>query len=297
MEIRVLKYFLTVARHGNITRAAEELHLTQPTLSRQLTDLESQLGKKLLIRGRRRVELTEEGIFLKSRAEEIVTLAEQTEAQFSAGEELTTGDIYIGCGETEAMREVIAALAPMTDKYPGIRLHLISGNEESIADKLKKGLLDFGLVCKSVPPLGYMYYKLRHRDTWGLLLRADDPLSKKKVVGAEDLLQHPLIVSQQMLGSSELDNWLKLPAGRLQIIATYNLAHNTVFFAEQGLGSVLCFDRLISFCEADKELVFRPLDPPVHSDNFLIWNKDQVFSKAAGLAAIYFKQFFTDDNA
>lgn len=280
MEIRVLKYFLAVAKCGNITKAAEELHLTQPTLSRQLTELETELGRQLFMRGKRRITLTEEGEFLKARAEEIIMLADSTVAALSQ-DETVSGDIFIGCGETEAMREVISAVAPLKKRYPDLRLHLISGNEASITEKLKKGLLDFGLVCRETPPVEYVYRRLQHQDTWGLLMQSTNPLAQHKVITKNDLAQEPLIVSRQLMDSQEFDHWLDRPMQELNIVASYNLLHNTIFLAEQGMGSVLCFDRIIP--ESYKQLVFRPLAPSLHSSNYIIWRKDQAFSKAASL--------------
>lgn len=281
MEIRVLKYFLAVARYGNITRAAEELHLTQPTLSRQLNELENELGRQLFIRGKRKVMLTEEGEFLKARAKEIIALSDSTAAALSQ-EEQVSGDIFIGCGETEAMREVIAAVAPLRQKYPDIRLHLISGNEASITEKLKKGLLDFGLVCRKTPPVEYVYRRLRHQDTWGLLMKSTNPLAQKDAVTKDDLLHEPLIISRQLLDSKEFDHWLDKPAEELELVASYNLLHNTVFLVEQDFGSVLCFDRIVSENNC-ADLVFRSLMPPLYSSNYIIWKKEQVFSRAGRL--------------
>ncbi len=280
MEIRVLKYFLAVAKCGNITKAAEELHLTQPTLSRQLTELETELGRQLFVRGKRRITLTEEGEFLKARAAEIIMLADSTAAALSQ-DETVSGDIFIGCGETEAMREVISAVAPLKRRYPDLRLHLISGNEASITEKLKKGLLDFGLVCRETPPVEYVYRCLQHQDTWGLLMQSTNPLAQQEVITKNDLAQEPLIVSRQLMDSQEFDHWLDRSMQELNIVASYNLLHNTIFLAEQGMGSVLCFERIIP--TSYEQLVFRPLEPPLHSSNYIIWRKDQVFSKAASL--------------
>ncbi len=280
MEIRVLKYFLAVARYGNITKAAEELHLTQPTLSRQLNELETELGRQLFIRGKRRITLTEEGEFLKARAAEIITLADSTAAALSQ-DETVSGDIFIGCGETEAMREVIGVVAQLKRRYHDLRFHLISGNEASITEKLKKGLLDFGLVCRETPPVEYVYRRLQHLDTWGLLMKSTNPLAQQIVITKDDLSQEPLIVSRQLMDSQEFDHWLGRPLQELNIVASYNLLHNTIFLAEQGMGSVLCFERIIP--TSYERLVFRPLEPPLHSSNYIIWRKDKAFSRAASL--------------
>ncbi len=298
MEIRVLKYFLAVARCENITRAAEELHLTQPTLSRQLTDLELELGKQLLIRGKRKITLTEEGRFLKARAEEIIMLADKTEAQIRSNDEQISGDVYIGCGETEAMREISKVLAEVRQAYPDIRFHMVSGNSELITDWLNKGLLDFGLLCRQTPPVEYVYRQLNYKDSWGLLVREDNKLAAKSGIEREDLFNEPLIISRQIVESQEFDHWLNKPVKELNIAATYNLLHNTLFMAEQGIGSVLGFNRIISENSMmGSGLKFIPLSPPIYSSNYLIWRKRYVFSKAGAVVKAYFEKVFPNKYA
>ena len=289
MELRVLKYFLAVARHENISRAAEELNLTQPTLSRQIGELEEELGTVLLMRGKRKTALTEAGLFLKARAEEIVALAHKTADDFAHADELVSGDVYIGCGETEAMREVLGAIAPLHKSYPRIHVHLVSGNEELVTDHLQKGLLDFGLLCRSTPPVEYMYRRLSHADVWGLYMDKDNPLAAKEAISAEDLLTEPLIVSRQASASKEFDHWLRQPLDNLQIAATYNLSYNAAFLVEQGFGSMLGFRSLIPSGDPSRSnLVFRPLAPVLTSGNYLVWKKGQSFSRAGRLALACF---------
>lgn len=163
MEFRVIRYFLAVAREENITKAAEKLHLTQPTLSRQLRELEEELGTELFVRGKRRTTLTEAGILFKTRAEEIMSLEERTRNEFAHLGEAVAGDVYIGCGETEAMRDVIKALAPVLRQYTDVHLHLLSGNTRQSLDYMEKGLLDFALLCRSIPPENYHYIQLPYR--------------------------------------------------------------------------------------------------------------------------------------
>lgn len=290
MEFRVLKYFLAVARHENITKAAEELHLTQPTLSRQLGELEAELGTELFVRGKRRTTLTEEGLYFKSRAEEIVRLTEQTAEQFAHPEELVAGDIYIGCGETEAMRDVIQAVAPLRRSYPRICLHFISGDELMILDQLQKGLLDFGVLCRPTAPLAYAFRKLPHVDRWGLVMREDNPLAQKEAVSPQDLAAEPLLLSQQVLEGQELDHWLKKPVAELNVAATYNLHHNALYMVDLGLGSLLTFAHLSKLHDG---MVYRPLIPEVFSHNFLIWRKDRVFTRAGRLIQACFEAAFS----
>ncbi len=297
MELRVLKYFLAVARHENISRAAEELNLTQPTLSRQLAELEEELGAALFVRGKRKTQLTEAGMFLKMRAEEITALASKTLEQFAHADEMVEGDVYIGCGETEGMREIIRAVAPLHTSYPRIRLHLTSGNEEIVTDRLQKGLLDFGLLCCAAPPVEYAYRQLSHEDVWGLYLRRSNPLAAQRGIRAEELTREPLIVSRQAMEAKEFDHWLGRRAEELNVVGTYNLVYNARFMAEQGFGSILSFSGLLSTDEDDGEgLVFRPLMPELRSRNYLIWKKGQVFSRAGRLVMACFEASFTDSK-
>ena len=294
MELRVLKYFLAVARHENISRAAESLNLTQPTLSRQLAELEEELGAALFVRGKRRIQLTEAGMFLKMRAEEITALIGKTVEQFAHADEMVEGDVYIGCGETEGMREIIRAVAPLHTSYPRIRLHLTSGNEEMVADRLQKGILDFGLLCCAAPPVEYAYRQLAHEDVWGLYLRRSNPLAAQSGIRAEELTREPLIVSRQAMEAKEFDHWLGQRAEELNVVSTYNLVFNARFMAEQGFGSILSFAGLLSTDEgAGDGLVFRPLMPELRSRNYLIWKNGQVFSRAGRLVMACFDAAFS----
>ena len=293
MDLRVLKYFLAVARHENISRAAEELNLTQPTLSRQLAELEEELGTALFVRGKRKTQLTEAGMFLKMRAEEITALASKTLEQFAHADEMVEGDVYIGCGETEGMREIIRAVAPLHTSYPRIRLHLTSGNEEMVTDQLQKGLLDFGLLCCAAPPVEYAYRQLAHEDVWGLYLRRSNPLAAQEGIRAEELAQEPLIVSRQAMEAKEFDHWLGRRAEELNVVGTYNLVFNARFMAEQDFGSILSFSGLLPTDEDNEDgLVFRPLMPELRSRNYLIWKKGQVFSRAGRLVMACFEASF-----
>ena len=293
MEFRVLKYFLAVARQENISRAAEELHLTQPTLSRQISELEEELGAVLLVRGKRRTTLTEAGLLLKMRAEEIVALMEKTAGQFAQADEIIGGDVYIGCGETEGMREVIGAISELHQKYPRIRLHLTSGNREFVIDQLQKGLLDFGLLCCATPPVEYAYYQIPHEDVWGLFLSRSNPLAGKDGLTAGDLLTEPLIVSRQAVASREFDHWLGYTAEQLNVVATYNLIFNATFLVEQGFGSILGLKGLVATDSPSRQnIVFRPLVPELRLNNYLIWKKGQIFSRAGRLVMSYFTKTF-----
>ncbi len=284
MEIRVLKYFLAVAREQSISGAAEVLHLSQPTLSRQLMDMENELGKQLFIRGNRRISLTEEGLFLRKRAEEIVDLVEKTEAEITSSEELISGDIYIGAGETDVMRLIARVAKKLQEDYPDIRYHIFSGNAEDVTEKLDKGLLDFGLLIEPTDTTKYESIKLPATDTWGVLMRKDSPLAKKDMITAKDLWELPLLCSKQIFEnySNILSKWLKKGADDLHIVATYNLLYNASVMVEEGFGYALCLDKIVKTFDNDP-LCFRPLHPILEVNLDIVWKKYQIFSKAAGL--------------
>nr|WP_304081652.1 LysR family transcriptional regulator [Mitsuokella multacida] len=294
MEIRVLQYFMAVAKHENITKAAEELHLTQPTLSRQLTDLEEELGVQLLVRGKRKTQLTEAGLMFKTRAQEILSLTEKTKEQFAKLDELVAGDIYIGAGETEAMACLAKVLAPLRRSYPHIRFHLVSGNEDLIYDYLQKGLLDFGLVCRADAPRMYVFRRIPHDDVWGLMMRADNPLAAKEVLTRADLVEEPLILSEQAMKRHELDHYFGSAAEKIEVAGTYNLLYNTIFFIEAGIGSALCFKGMADAVGTSRGLVFRPLEPELRSANYVVWRRDQVFSRAGRLVVAALDEVFSN---
>lgn len=294
MEIRVLQYFMAVAKHENITKAAEELHLTQPTLSRQLTDLEEELGVQLLVRGKRKTQLTEAGLMFKTRAQEILSLTEKTKEQFAKLDELVAGDIYIGAGETEAMACLAKVLAPLRRSYPHIRFHLVSGNEDLIYDYLQKGLLDFGLVCRADAPRMYVFRRIPHDDVWGLMMRADNPLAAKEVLTRADLVEEPLILSEQAMKRHELDHYFGSAAEKIEVAGTYNLLYNTIFFIEAGIGSALCFKGMADAVGTSRGLVFRPLEPELRSANYVVWRRDQVFSCAGRLVVAALDEVFSN---
>ncbi|MCH5281800.1 MAG: LysR family transcriptional regulator [Lachnospiraceae bacterium] len=282
MDIRILRYFLAVAREESISGAAKGLHLTQPTLSRQLMDLEEELGVKLLNRGKknRHITLTEEGMLLRRRAEEIVALADKTIAEFDTAQEIISGDVYIGGGETNAMRLIAKVAKKLQAKYPLIRYHLYSGNADDVAERLDKGLLDFGLFIEPANMERYHYLRLPDTDTWGLLMRKDSPLSAKESIQAEDLENIPLIVSRQSMVRNELSGWRGGDFDKLNIVATYNLIYNASLMVDEGFGYALCLDRLV-FSAHNNNFCFRPLEPKLEAHLNIAWKKYQVFSKAA----------------
>ena len=281
MEIRVLRYFLAVAQEGSVTRAARALHLTHPTLSRQIRELEEELGQTLFSRGGRELSLTREGLLLRQRAEEIVGLAEITEKEFrSLGEKTVSGDLSLGCGESKALSFVTDALKVLQDEHPLIIPHFFSGNGEIVMDRLDKGLLDFAVLMGAENTERYSSLPLPNHDTWGLLMDKDDPMAQKKAITAEDLLDIPLILSSQSLSRDELSGWLGFPMSRLHIAATYTLLFNGSLMVRSGLGYALCFDH-IAPSGKDSPFAFRPLSPLLTSPLSLVWKKHQILSAPA----------------
>ncbi len=281
MEIRVLKYFLTIAKEESITKAAEQIHITQPTLSRQIMELEEELGVKLFNRGGRnkKVTLTNEGMILRKRAEEILSLTEKTKFELSQPDEIVSGDIYIGSGETEAIMLIAKAAKSIQNKYPHIRYHLFSGNADDVAERLDSGIMDFGILIEPADIEKYNYIRLPVFDTWGLLMPKNSPLSDKKYITPEDLKELPLIVSRQSFVQNELSGWCGCDFNIFNIVATYNLIYNASVLVSQNFGYALCLDRLIN-TTGNSPLCFKPLNPPLKSNLDFVWKKNQVFSNA-----------------
>jgi DNA-binding transcriptional LysR family regulator len=277
MELRVLRYFLEVAREENITAAAESLHITQPTLSKQLMDLEDELGKQLFIRGKRRITLTEDGILLRKRASEIIELVEKAESELQNNDELVVGDVYIGAAETDGIKLIAKLCKNLQDKYPNIHYHLFSGNSEDVLEKLDKGLVDFAILFEPSDLKKYNHIKLPVYNNWGLLMKKDNPLAKLEYIKPKNLLNIPLIFSKQALDNNELAGWFGQNVEKLNIVTTYNLIYNASFFVEEGFGSALTLDNLVN----NPNLCFRPLEPNLKSNLVMAWKKYQVFSKAS----------------
>ncbi len=279
MELRVLEYFLAVAREQSISAAADFLHLTQPTLSRQLKDLEEEFGKQLFIRGNRKITLTEDGVYFRKKAEEIVTLAQRTEAEMKNTDQSLVGDIYIGAGETDAVGNLVSVAHELQKQYTGIHFHITSGDTADLTDRLDKGLFDFCLLLGEIDQSKYEYLSLPYRDTWGVLMRKDSTLAGKKAIEARDLWDKPLILSRQMLHVPQFMGWFEKSASELHITATYNLAFNASIMAREHMGYVLTLDKLINTEGTD--LCFRPLSPKQTVGMALVWKKYQPQSKAA----------------
>lgn len=299
MELRVLQYFLAIAREQSIVRAAESLHLSQPTLSTQIKNMEEELGKQLLIRGSkgsRKVTLTEEGMILRKRAEEILDLVQKTEKEISIADDIIMGDIYIGAGETDAIRLIAKIAKKLQESHPGIHYHIASGNSEFVMERLEKGLIDFGLVFTNIDLTRFDALKMPARDVWGVLMRKDSALAQKEVITPKDLWDKPLIFSQQEDKGGSITQWLKRKSSDLNIVATYNLIFNASLMVDEGLGYAITFDRIIN-TTGDSNLCFRPLKPQLENEMSIIWKKYQVLSKPAEkfIAALQ-EQLNSDSN-
>ncbi len=286
MELRVLKYFLAVAREGSITGAANSLHLTQPTLSRQLQELENELKQKLLVRGKYKVTLTSEGMILRKRAQEIVDLVDKTEAEFQAISDTISGDIYIGGGETDSMKYIAKIIKDIQEQYPEVKFHIYSGNAEDVTEKLDRGLLDFGVLIQPIDLSKYDYITLPEKDVWGVIMRKDNPLSKKDFITLDDVLNMPILASRQMSPKYSKDSgfldWFGDKYEKLKIAATYNLLYNAAIMVKAGVGNAISLDKLANTSQ-ESDLCFRPLFPRLESGLDIAWKKYQVFSPAAKL--------------
>lgn len=298
MELRVLQYFLAIAREQSIVRAAESLHLSQPTLSTQIKNMEEELGKQLLIRGTkgsRKITLTEEGMILQKRAEEILDLVKKTEREVTLTSNIIMGDIYIGAGETDAVRLIAKTAKNLQNIYPEIHYHISSGNATYVMEHLNKGLLDFGIVFGAIDLTKYNVLKIPFKDVWGVLMRKDSSLALKKEISPEDLWDKPLILSQQEDRGGILTQWLNCQASDLNIVATYNLIFNASLLVDEGLGYAIGLDKIIN-TTGNSNLCFRPLAPKLEDEMSIIWKKYQIFSKPAEKFIAILQEYLNSDN-
>ena len=276
MELRVLRYFLTVAREENITRAAELLHVSQPAVSRQLAQLEDELGVRLFSRSNHHITLTEDGLMLRRRAQEIIDLTDKTQRDFRQHTAELSGEIAIGSGELRSFSTLGAVLAEFSALHPQVRYALFSGNADHIKEKTENGTLDMGLLSMPVDLAKYDFLRFPVAEEYGVLVRADSPLTEKKLLAPKDLADMPLMLPERALVRSELANWFGDLYDRLNIRLTYNLAYNAAMLVRQGLGAALC---LRLDCTYD-DLVFVPISLILDSGSALVWKKHQIYSSA-----------------
>jgi DNA-binding transcriptional LysR family regulator len=281
MELRVLRYFVEAAREGSMTNAAQKLHVTQPTLSKQIKDLEEELGQKLFVRGSYNIRLTTEGELLYKRALDILDMVDLTEAEFASMNDFNGGDLYLGCAESDGISLLAKAAKQLREQYKNLHFHLYSGNAETVCERLDKGLLDFAVVVQNIDLSKYAYLDLPVTDTWGIIMRKDSPMVSRAEIPIEELANLPLIVSRQG-ATNEMPEWLQKNYDRLNIVATYDLIFNASILVREGLGYALGFDKLVN-TGSESILCFRPITPAVTSPMRLIWRKEQRFSKAAEL--------------
>lgn len=284
MEIRVMRYFLAIAREGSITNAANSLHLTQPTLSRQIRELEEELGQKLFVRSSHNMNLTQEGMIFRKRAEEIIEMVDKTEREFRSMENDIAGDVYIGGGETEAVGLIADVISELRRDYPNIHYHLYSGNSSDVTERLDRGLLDFGLLVQPADLSRYDALRLPAVDRWGVVMRKDCVLAGKASITKEDLLDLPLICSRQAMTDSQSDNdftrWFGDNFKRLNIVTTFNLVYNAAIMVDRGIGYAVTIDKIANTSQ-NSNLCFRPLFPFLDLGLDMIWKKNAVFSAAA----------------
>ncbi len=294
MEFRVLRYFLEVAREQSLTKAAATLHVSQPTLSKQLKDLERELGHKLFTRSNYGIVLTEEGMLLRRRADEIVSMVERTQGEFHALEGNVGGDVRIGCGESENIRHIARCARAVQERDPLVRVHLYSGNGEDLAERIESGMLDFAVLTRQADPARYNSLPLPGADTWGVIMRSDSALAEREALSVDDLVGLPLILSRQAM-TDAYAQWFGERLDELHVVATYNLAYNASVLAREGIGYVVSFDRLVH-TGPGSDLTFRPLTPALVTHMNVAWKKHQVFSHAAQLMLDEMQRAFGRDG-
>ena len=280
MDIRVLRYFLAVAREENISKAAEYLHITQPTLSRQLKELEDELKVSLFTRGKRSITLTDKGMLLRKRAEEITSLMDKTEVEFSNLDNLISGDVYIGGGETLAMKILAEVMTDMSEEYPDVRFHLYSGSADNVMDRIDKGLLEFGVVIEPADIRKYEAMRLPYTDHYGLIMKKDDPLASMDTIPISMLKDIPILVAKRIIDNNYFSEIFGISPEQLDIRATFNLIYNAALLVEHGMGYALTIDKLINVT-GDNNLCFVPLEPETTLNLSIIWKRYQMFSGAS----------------
>ena len=291
MEIRTMRYFLTAAREENMTRAAEILHVTQPTLSKAIKSLEDELGKKLFTRRSFSIGLTQEGILLRDRAEDLVNMADKIKREFVSLDDITGGELYFGLAESYQIRYLVGEISAFKQDYPNLHYHITSGDTEQVAEKLDKGLLDFAVLAEIPDKSKYEFLVFPEPDIWGVVMPADSPLAKKKAVRSSDLIGLPLFCSGQGW-EKDIPDWAKEDMDKLHLEGSFRLSYNASLFAGEHLGYLLTFDKLVNTSEGSG-LVFRPLTPKLETKLFLVWKKGQTFSP---IAERFLKQVTVDFN-
>lgn len=289
MDLRLLEYFLAVAKTGNITKAAEQLHVTQPTISRQLMELEEQMGAPLMIRGKRQVTLTDAGVLFQQRAQEIIDLMDKTSRDIADQNDLVGGTVAIGCVESCVSRMLPEVLKEFSALHPKVGYELYSADGDDIREKLDRGELDFGILVEPVEAAKYDYLRLPYWETWGLLMRKDDPLAEKETIGKEDILSIPLILPRREIVQDNIAGWFGVDRGQLSIFASQTLINNAALLVEAGLAYSVCVGGSFEI-RGGENLCFVPFAPERTTGHVMAWKKNRVFHSAASQFRDYIKE-------
>ncbi|MWV42698.1 LysR family transcriptional regulator [Paenibacillus sp. HJL G12] len=288
MELRVINYYLTVAREGSITKAAEVLHVTQPNLSRQLKQLEEELGTILFKRGNKKITLTNDGILFQQRANEIVSLISKTTHEFAHQKDSIGGTVSIGCVESIASRMLSEVLREFSERYPLVRYDLYSADGDDIREKLDKGIIDIGILLEPIETSKYNYIHLPYTETWGLVMRKDDPLAQRESIGLQEVSTLPLIPPRRMIVKNEISSWFGVTEDELHIFATHNLLTNASFLVEQKLGYAICVEGAHEI-RGSKNTCFIPFSPTRTTGHVFAWRKSQMFNSATEMLIQYIR--------
>lgn len=289
MDLRLLEYFLAVAKTGNITKAAEQLHVTQPTISRQLMELEETMGAPLMIRGKRQITLTDAGVLFQQRAQEIIDLMDKTARDIADQNDLVGGTVSIGCVESCVSRMLPEVLKEFSTLHPKVGYELYSADGDDIREKLDRGELDFGILLEPVEAAKYDYLRLPYWETWGVAMRDDNPLAGKKGISREDILSIPLILPRREIVQDNIASWFNVSRSQLNIFAGHNLVNNAALLVEAGLGCAICVGGAFEI-GGGENLCFVPLDPERTTGHVMAWKKNRVFHSAASQFRDYIKE-------
>ena len=291
MEIRVLRYFMEIAREENMTKAAEQLHISQPALSKEIKKLEEELGHPLFIRTNKNMRLTDEGILLKKRVRDILEMVDKTTEEFNSLDSITGGEIRIGCAESIQIKYLARTIKLLKKKYPNFIFHIFSGDTEAVAERLDRGLLDLAVIVEPPNLSKYNYLPVPESDKWGVVMRRDSHLAKKSELTFNDIYGLPLFVSEQSI-KADFPRWCGENTEKLNIAGTFNLAFNGSVFVREGLGYLLTFENLVNTSE-ESELCFCPIVPLLKTKMYIIWKKYQIFSPIAELFLKKLKEYFS----
>lgn len=279
MEIRILNYFLIIAKEESFTKAARILNITQPTLSRQISSLERELNQTLFIRGKRKVELTEAGMYLKNRVEEIIAMIEKTHEEMINFNSSLKGDIYIGAGESSSIGKIIKICHSIQLKYPSIHFHFTSGDSLDLLERLDNGLFDFCIIFGEINEQKYNLIKLPYEEIWNLVMKKEDPLANKNLIEPRDIINSPLIMSRQSVNSQNILNWFNKKAYELNISNTYSLVNNAIFMVKENMGYLLTLKNIVDISNYD--LIYKDLEPEIKLNLSIVRKKNKILSNVA----------------